>query len=156
MPKKTKQPAKKEVGQKKEVSAGAGQQRIAYLAEEKFEKEKRMIMWTGVSFFMILIMIFWVINFQRNFKAIAMDQKGGLPDWQQVTQQFQATMNNTSEVKNEIQKVGTVVASTTSGAADQIQYEAAATDKIISTTTRNSFLPALRTKLEDSQLEIKK
>lgn len=154
MPKKSKVPAKKEVGLKKEISAGASsQQRIAYLAEEKFEKEKRMITYTGVSFFMILILVFWVINFKRNFQDIAVDQNSSLPEWGQLTEKVKDTIegakNNIVEVKNEIQGVGTI-------AVDAATSSASAVGNLsVATTTRNSFLPALKTKLEDSK-EIKK
>ncbi len=38
---------------------------------EKTEKDKSFLMWTGVSFFMILIIIFWVYNTAQSLKKVS-------------------------------------------------------------------------------------
>lgn len=39
------------------------------MIKEKIEKDKRLIMWSGVTFFMSLILVFWIFNIKSIFKT---------------------------------------------------------------------------------------
>ncbi len=38
--------------------------------EKKEEKEKRLVMWTGISFFMCLIVFLWILNIRNVFSRV--------------------------------------------------------------------------------------
>jgi hypothetical protein len=41
--------------------------------EDKIDAKKKKIIWVGVSFFMVVIFIFWIINLNKVFKEIKVE-----------------------------------------------------------------------------------
>ena len=60
----------------------------------KIERSKRMVMWAGVTFFMILILAFWIFNLKKVFRAPV--NNASLPqqefNWSKMTDEFKDTM----------------------------------------------------------------
>ena len=74
----------------------------------KIEREKRLIMRSGVTFFMMLIVFFWVINVKNLFKNTEAQNFNNLPsaEWQDIEDEFSETMeeikSRLSELKPEV------------------------------------------------------
>lgn len=74
----------------------------------KVEQEKRLIMWVGVSFFMVLIIFFWFLGIKYVFKQTsdkesdrsALEQLGNISD--QFSQAIQEMKQGLAEIKSEI------------------------------------------------------
>lgn len=74
----------------------------------KVEREKRLIMWAGVSFFMVLIIFFWFLGIKYVFKQTAdkesdrsaLEQLGNISD--QFSQAVQEMKQGLAEIKSEI------------------------------------------------------
>jgi type II secretory pathway component PulM len=66
---------------------------IADLVRAKTENDKKMIMWGGVTFFMILISVIWIYNLNTVFKKTAA-QAGSSPtsDWKKATEDISKQM----------------------------------------------------------------
>lgn len=55
------------------------------ILEMKVEKEKRFIMWSGITFFMILILVFWVYNTRQVMRNISQEADNEtILDWQEL------------------------------------------------------------------------
>jgi hypothetical protein len=65
--------------------------------QEKIEQEKKLAMFAGVGFFMILIIAGWTINFKNNIKAIKGDSDNASGALSEVADQFKETMAETKE-----------------------------------------------------------
>ncbi len=74
----------------------------------KVEQEKRLIMWVGVSFFLVLIIFFWFLGIKYVFKQTsdkesdrsALQQLGNVSD--QFSQAIQEMKKGLAEIKSEI------------------------------------------------------
>jgi len=110
----------------------------------KKERDKRMILWAGVSFFMILIFAFWIFNLKQTFKQIESKNTGGEDlKLDKITGNFSKTMGemkkNLAEIKKFTDKaknyeVGTSTASTIN-ASTTPAISTSTEEKIISTGT---------------------
>lgn len=65
---------------------------------KKLEKEKRLLLWSGVAFFMTVILVFWVINLKQVFKETASAPKNeeGM-DWSKISEDFSKTMQEAKQ-----------------------------------------------------------
>jgi len=110
----------------------------------KKERDKRMILWAGVSFFMILIFAFWIFNLKQTFKRIESENTGGDDfEWSRISDDFSKTMGEMKENLAEIKKftdtaenyeTGTSTALTASSSAASV-ISTSTEEKIISTGT---------------------
>lgn len=60
----------------------------------KIERNKRMVMWAGVTFFMILILAFWIFNLKTVFRAPVNNASSPQQEfsWSEMTDEFKSTM----------------------------------------------------------------
>lgn len=103
VPKKTAM-AKKNT-EKKISRAGLDQEMVSAYRADKVERDKRMILWAGVSFFMILILVVWIFSFKKVLKKInAQSDRDNNLNWTEITNDFSQTMDKMkqglAEVKN--------------------------------------------------------
>lgn len=65
---------------------------------EKEERDKRMVMWLGIIFFMVLIIGFWIYNIRSVFRSDNTNNKSVSQfDWEKIKGEFRKA---TEEVKN--------------------------------------------------------
>jgi len=81
------------------------QEMVSAYQEDKVERDKKMIMWTGVSFFMVLILVGWTWSFKKAMKKInVQSDQGSAIDWAEISSDFSQTMDQMkqglAEVKN--------------------------------------------------------
>ena len=71
---------------------------------KKVERKKRMIMWSGVSFFMVLIMAFWIYNTKQIFETEKNISDSQLPltDWKEMTKEVGSQINEIRGAVNEM------------------------------------------------------
>lgn len=75
---------------------------------EKLEKEKRMIMWSGVTFFMILVIVFWAYNVKQIFVAMKIESKESefqIDSWKEMTQDIGNQIKEIKDVVGEFKDV---------------------------------------------------
>ncbi len=65
------------------------------IKREKIEKEKHLAMWSGVGFFMILIIFIWVINFKNNFNIV---NKKPAQNARDKTMELKNTVSNLNKI----------------------------------------------------------
>ena len=77
---------------KKENLASRERDEVLY---EKVVRDKRFMMWTGVTFFMILITFFWIYNTRQVFEQSNIERNNdfSLTDWQELTDEISEKMN---------------------------------------------------------------
>lgn len=72
--------------------------------QEREERDKKLIMWSGVTFFMILILAVWAFNVKNSIKASEPKNNGQDINWVQMTEQLNQTMQemkkNLADLKN--------------------------------------------------------
>lgn len=64
---------------------------------EKEERDKRLVMWTGVSFFMFLIIFLWFLNTRTVFFNINNAPKENQFNLEQVSQEFDNILEEAGE-----------------------------------------------------------
>ena len=98
---KSKKATKKE---HKETKSELSQEEIIIMAA-KVEREKKFIMWSGVTFFMILIAFFWLYNTKQvleNSKIEREDTPSLFTDWESVSEELGSAITEIKEsVKTE-------------------------------------------------------
>ena len=129
------------------------------ILSENIEKDKNLILWSGVIFFMILIAFFWVRNTSRVFRETASEGNGAeaaiLTEWQTAAKEIAEKMN---ELKADLETIKTVDSS--DGGEDavipnRVNEEAPATTTQHATTTDINIKAAeeeikkLKTRLEE-------
>jgi hypothetical protein len=95
--------------------------------KDRIERDKKLMMWAGVSFFMILILGFWVLNIKSVFKGATEARENPQKfEWGKITNEFDQTIEQIKEGLNELK-------------------QASVTDNISTTTEDNlnasNFLP---------------
>src|SRR3989338_6752229 len=64
------------------------------------EREKYIAMWTGVIFFMIIIVAVWLVSFRSNFQAISQQSRGGKEaEWEDIINNFNGAVE---EIRGEL------------------------------------------------------
>lgn len=71
------------------------------------DKGKRMLMWCGVSFFMIIISFFWIMNLRYTFKVSAQtkEENSSLHELKEVKQDFSKTLDEIKKGFSEVKKI---------------------------------------------------
>lgn len=64
--------------------------------ESKSERDKVFILWSGVIFFMLLILFFWYLNFKNNLEKTERGQNN--VNWTQVGSDFNTTMDSMKQI----------------------------------------------------------
>ncbi|RLC39239.1 hypothetical protein DRH27_00210 [Candidatus Falkowbacteria bacterium] len=99
---KTAKITKKAAPQKIEASGPEGR-----ILEEKIERSKEMIMWSGVIFFMLLVAILWIYNIRHTFKVLQEknDSESGISDWQEMTRELEEKISDFKDSYEEIKNI---------------------------------------------------
>ena len=59
----------------------------------RLEREKKLIMWSGVAFFMLLISGFWFVNMKNSFLRVSSQADAGTEDFQAFWQSASADLS---------------------------------------------------------------
>lgn len=84
------------------------------------DSHKRLAMWTGVIFFMVLIFFVWVYNIKATFRAPANNNKESDLSWDKISEDFKKTMG---EVKENIADLKSAVQTATTTEERQLSEE---------------------------------
>ena len=84
------------------------------------DNHKRLAMWTGVIFFMVLIFAVWVYNIKATFRAPANNNKESDLSWDKISEDFKKTMG---EVKENIADLKSAVQTATTTEERQLSKE---------------------------------
>ncbi len=126
----------------------------------KKERDKRMILWAGVSFFMVLIFAFWIFNLKQTFKQIESENTGGEDfEWSKITDDFSKTMGEMKKNIAEIKKFTDTAENYETSTSTAIKVSTSTEDKIISTSTSAQQgdlgeLEELKAKLEELEKKL--
>ncbi|MFA4833240.1 MAG: hypothetical protein WC619_00145 [Patescibacteria group bacterium] len=75
--------------------------------EEKIERDKKLMMWAGVSFFMVLISAFWILNIKSIFKEMKVAKENPQKfEWEKITNEFDQTIEQIKEGLVELKQAG--------------------------------------------------
>jgi hypothetical protein len=85
------------------------------------DSHKRLAMWTGVIFFMVLVFAVWVYNIKATFRAPADNNKESDFSWDKISEDFKKAMGDIKENISEIKS--TVKTATTTEEAPQLSKE---------------------------------
>jgi len=112
--------------------------------EQSERREKRLVMWVGVTFFMILILFLWSLNIKRVFKRINGDNNHKTESIQESLVEFNKTFDrlksDMKEANDEFQKL-----------TDKDQQESVKDNENIN----KKNIEALKEKLEASSTDIR-
>jgi uncharacterized protein (DUF1786 family) len=86
------------------------------IAELKIERDKKLMMWIGVTFIMSVVLIVWIYNLKSMFREQAsQNQTGKELNIDQISEQFNKTMEEVSTNLNKLNELS-VASSTLAGA----------------------------------------
>jgi len=114
---------------------------ISLNTHDQIEQRKKIVMWTGVTFFMLLIGGFWVLNFRNIFKGQVAANSSEQVDLSQITDNLSKTMDEVSKGMNKLNEIN----ATTTGNVATSSLPATVPTATSSTSTSTEF---------DSQTEI--
>ena len=77
---------------------------------ERVERSKRLVMWSGVTFFMLVIVVVWVLNIKSVFQAVP--STGNDMDWQEITNNVSKSLEEAKKSVEEIKGEALDIAST--------------------------------------------
>lgn len=90
------------------------------IAELKTERDKKLLMWIGVTFIMLIVLVVWIYNLKSMFREQAkQNQTGKELNIDQISEQFNKTMEEVSSnlnKLNEISLASSTMASTSAAA----------------------------------------
>ena len=76
---------------------------------EKIEQDKRLMMWAGVAFFMVLIFGVWIFNLKNVFKTTENinTNNSAVQEWDKIADEFTKTLEKVKEGMAELKEVET-------------------------------------------------
>ena len=98
---------KKTAGELKEtISQTKINEQDGRVLQEKVERSKELIMWSGVIFFMMLIAVFWIYSLRHTFEAarIKESSEAGALSWQEMTEGLEDKISGFKEDHEEIKQ----------------------------------------------------
>jgi hypothetical protein len=104
---------------------------------EKLEKTKLIIMWSGISFFMLLIVSIWIYTFSLNFKS-GMAKEDSSQSAAEIKNEFNSAVSTLKDNLAEIKKLRDESASKTPTSTLATTTEPSA---VSSSTPQKKFLP---------------
>jgi len=77
------------------------------ILEEKIERSKELIMWSGVIFFMLLITFLWIYNIRHTFEAsrLESDSESGIKSWQEMTNDLEERISDFKDSYEDIKQI---------------------------------------------------
>ena len=126
---------------------------------QRLEREKRMIMWSGITFFMVLIVCFWIYNASQIFKSseIKSDSEFTLDDWDKMSQEMGERLRQLKSGLEEIRDFGNsalLTPTTTQGSLPESGPSASSTSSsssVIQIPLSAEEIQILKEKLESEQ-----
>ena len=76
--------------------------------------DKRLIMWSGISFFMVLILLFWFLNIKNVFRNIKDSSSPSQFSWSEISDEFDKTMKQIKQGVDELKQLGMIANTSTS------------------------------------------
>ena len=75
--------------------------------KDKDEKDKRLVMWTGVAFFMFLIVFLWFLNIRTVFSnaSFGIGNKDSKIDFDEISEEFNKSFEKVKETMDELNKM---------------------------------------------------
>lgn len=128
--------------------------------EEKSEHDKKIMMWAGVSFFMILFVVLWVANMKNVFKQVEQGKNNSEQfEWDKITDEFSRTMGQIKESLNELKQATTVdpTASSTEGSLNNYlpkNENASTAPALINGAGNDQDISALKDRLKELENSI--
>jgi len=76
------------------------------IAELKTERDKKLLMWIGVTFIMSIVLVVWIYNLKSMFREQAsQNQTGKELNIDQISEQFNKTMEEVSKDLNKLNEI---------------------------------------------------
>lgn len=114
------------------------------IAELKIERDKKIFMWIGITFIMLIVLVVWIFNLKNMFRQQASQNQGSKQlNIDQISEQFNKTMEEVSKDLNKLNELSS--ASSTAIGANA---------NLTATTSAGNFeetadIQQLRTRLEE-------
>ena len=131
---------------------------------DRADREKKMIMWSGVTFFMVLVIGFWLFNLKTVFKVDASNNNNSNLGLADITNNLSKTMD---EVSKSLDKFNNLASTTATSTASNTPESLAATSTVSTTveqvaptstvpavSSSQAEIEALKTQLEQLQNKI--
>lgn len=118
--------------------------------KQRTEQDKRLMMWAGVSFFMVVILFVWILNFKNTFKTIEANNTNTTNfEWSEITDTFSQTMD---EVKKGLAELREGTGTTTPNVLPENEDIATSTEEDIKELQER--LKDLEEKLDSAQVDL--
>lgn len=118
--------------------------------KQRTEQDKRLMMWAGVSFFMVVILLVWILNLKNTFKTIeANNINAPNLEWSEITDNFSQTMD---EVKKGLAELKEGAGTTTPNVLPESEDTATSTGDDIKELQKR--LKDLEEKLDSVQVDL--
>lgn len=75
------------------------------------DAHKKFLMWSGVTFFMALIFVFWVYNIKATFKQTAPQNESNI-SWDKISEDFKKAMGEVKENISDLKNVANTATTT--------------------------------------------
>lgn len=155
--KKKKEPAKKPPDNRGKRTSTIPRESIQEeIMHEKVERNKRLIMWSGVTFFMVLIVFGWAYSTRQVFKNVEgnNEENFSLSDWREITTEISEKM---SQIENDLKAIEEFnsINTSSSGRLPSGDLDEGLTDSLNTTTTETQVnakeIEELKKKLQELQ-----
>ncbi len=82
---------------------------VKHIDSERMERDKRLMMWAGVTFFMVLIFGAWVFNLKNIFKTTENTDinNSAVQEWDKIADEFTKTLEKVKEGMAELKEIET-------------------------------------------------
>ncbi len=71
--------------------------------DEQQERDKKILLWSGVSFFMVMIFLLWIFNMQSIFKGVEQDKNKSFFSNFSINQE--STNQTVDQIKNKLNSI---------------------------------------------------
>jgi cytoskeletal protein RodZ len=135
---------------------------------KRIERDKRLMMWSGVVFFMILISFFWLYNTKQVFQKTSRENRTdfSFSNWSEMTEEISDKMNQLKDDLEGIKSFGETGTATpatlsdTSTSSLQVSESAEQGENLFFSTTTESYidpekLDDIKKKLEELEEKLK-
>lgn len=120
----------------------------------RLEREKRLLMWVGVSFFMLVVLVGWVFSmklmFQEQERKIA---QGSNLDIDEISEKFNQTMQDVSEGLSRFNDLASSTSAVATSTLPHTSNLATSSADIATASPTPSFEESLEIKILEAKLE---
>lgn len=118
----------------------------------KEEREKLILMWTGVIFFMAIIIVGWAVMFEQTF-SVAKNDGQSLLDWQKWNQTASDIGKNFDATAGQLQTMKNLLSQAAAQSASGTNAITATNNGVSATSLNQTELNNMKTKILELQLE---